>query len=271
MKNLDRRWLFLLVLLFVTVPMLKPFPLPIRPKDSTIKFYNTLEKLPDGATLLVSGDYDPASKPELQPMMLSLLDQAFRKNMKVIAMELWPAGPPIVQQALEMKAKEFHKVYGVDYVNLGFKDGQQVVMVALGTQGFPAVYPTDYLGTKVGDIPVMKGIRDFSSFAAIANISAGFPGTKEWVQQVVSRFHIPLGSGTTAVSAAEYYVYYGSGQIFGLLGGMAGAAEYESMVKKPGLGIGGMGSMSLAHFLIVFFIILGNVIGLLAANRGGKN
>ena len=269
MKGIDRRWLFLLVLIFVTVPMIKPFPLPIIPKDSSIKFYDKIESLPSGSTLLVSGDYDPASKPELQPMMLSLLDLAFRKNLKVVAIELWPAGPPIVQDALEQKAREYNKKYGVDYINLGFKDGQQVVMVALGTQGVPAVFPNDYLGHPVGEYPIMKTVKDFSSFSAIANISAGYPGTKEWVQQVVSRFHIPLGSGTTAVSAAEYYVYYGSGQIFGLLGGMAGAAEYESLVKKPGLGIGGMGSMSLAHFLIVFFIILGNVIGWMSRGKGG--
>ena len=270
LHDLDRRWLFALVLVCVLAPLLRPVKLSIHPTRTTRSFYDTLERLPRGSRILISADYDPASKPELQPMMLSLLEQAFRRDFKVVVMELWANGVPVAQEALDQKAREFHKVYGVDYVNLGFKEGQQVVMVSLGTQGFQAVYPADFLGTPVGRIPVMREVRDFSSFAAIANISAGYPGTKEWVQQVVSRFHIPLGSGTTAVSAAEYYVYYGSGQIFGLLGGMAGAAEYEQLVGRPGLGTNGMGAMSFAHFLIVAFIVLGNVLGWLRPGRGGK-
>ena len=62
------------------------------------------------------------------------------------------------------------------------------------------------------------------------------PGTKEWVQQVQARFHLPMVSGCTAVSAPEYYPYLQSGQLQGLLGGMAGAAEYEKLRGEKGTG-----------------------------------
>jgi hypothetical protein len=97
-------------------------------------------------------------------------------------------------------------------------------------------------------------------------VSAGYPGTKEWVQQVVSRFHVPMVAGVTAVSAPEYYPYLQAGQLHGLLGGMAGAAEYEILVKAPGLATRGMDAQSLAHLFIAFMIILGN----LAFVRGSK-
>jgi len=93
------------------------------------------------------------------------------------------------------------------------------------------------------------------------DISAGYPGTKEWVQQVQSRFHLPMVSGCTAVSAPEYYPYLQSGQLRGLLGGMAGAAEYEKLRHETGgSATRGMDAQSLAHVFVAFCIVLGNVI-----------
>jgi hypothetical protein len=41
--------------------------------------------------------------------------------------------------------------------------------------------------------------------------------------------------------------------------GMRGAAEYESLLRKPGLASVGMGSISLAHVLIMVLIVIGNI------------
>ncbi len=51
-----------------------------------------------------------------------------------------------------------------------------------------------------------------------------------------------------------------SGQLTGLLGGLKGAAEYETLVQRRGRGLTGMDSQSIVHVLLVLFIILGNVI-----------
>ena len=108
----------------------------------------------------------------------------------------------------------------------------------------------------------MKGIENFEQIALLVSVSAGYPGTKEWVQQVVSRYHVPMIAGVTAVSAPEYYPYLQAGQLLGLLGGMAGAAEYETLVKRPGVATRAMDAQSLAHVFVAFMIILGNVAAL---------
>jgi tetrahydromethanopterin S-methyltransferase subunit D len=51
-----------------------------------------------------------------------------------------------------------------------------------------------------------------------------------------------------------------SGQLTGLLGGLKGAAEYETLVDRKGRGLKGMDSQSIVHLLLVGFIVLGNVI-----------
>ena len=106
----------------------------------------------------------------------------------------------------------------------------------------------------------MQNVHDYASFPLLVNISAGYPGTKEWVQQVQARFHIAMVSGCTAVSAPEYYPYLQSGQLQGLLGGMAGAAEYEKTQNEKGTATKGMDAQSMAHVFVALMILLGNAV-----------
>jgi len=256
--NLDRRWIFLFVGLAAGLPLFFPIGIKFTVTHPVQGFYDTIEKVPNGSKILMSCDYDPGSLPELYPMTISALEQMFRKDLKVIITCLWPAGPPVIERALAVQAAKYNKVRGVDFVNLGFKEGKEVVMVSMGAS-IPNTFPNDYYGTPVSQIPIMQGVTNFQNVAVIVNISAGYPGTKEWVQQVQARYHIDLISGCTAVSAPEYYPYYQSGQLKGLAGGMKGAAEYEKLVGIKGRGTGGMDAQSISHLTVFFFILLGNL------------
>ena len=162
---------------------------------------------------------------------------------------------------------EMGKKYGVDYVNLGYKSGNEVVMLSFGNS-FSRTFPNDYSGTPVSQLPLMQEVDNFDGIALLVNISAGYPGTKEWVQQAQGRFHIRMVSGSTAVQAPELYPYLQAGQVKGLLGGMAGAAEYEKSIGVPGPATSGMDAQSSAHVFIMFLILLGNAIYF--ARRGAK-
>src|SRR5947208_7539258 len=120
--------------------------------------------------------------------------------------------------------------------------------------------PQDQRANATATLPLMHDVRDYTSFVMLVNISSGYPGTKEWVQQVNSRFHLPMVSGCTAVSAPEYYPYLQSGQLRGLLGGMAGAAEYEMIRGEKGSATKGMDAQSLTHLFVALCIVLGNVV-----------
>jgi hypothetical protein len=266
LQRLDRRWIFLAVGLLVIVPLLFSFHIaPVVPSNRARGFYDAIERLPEGSVVLLSGDYDPGTAAENYPMHLAAARQLMRRNMRIIGMALYPAGPPLTDQVLRIAAREYNKKESVDYVNLGYKVGNELVMSQMG-QSIPKTFPVDNRGVPVAQIPVMKGIQNFQQIRLIVNVSAGYPGTKEWVQQVVSRFHVPMVAGVTAVSAPEYYPYLQAGQLHGLLGGMAGAAEYEILVNAPGLATRGMDAQSLAHLFIAFMIVLGN----LAFVRGSK-
>jgi len=268
LRRLDRRWIFLAIGLLVVVPLLTGFHIaPVQPGSRAKGFYDAIEKLPPGSTVLLAGDYDPGTIAENYPMHLAAARHLMSRNIKIIAVELYPGGPPLADRVLHIAGEEFHKQERIDYVNLGFKSGNEVVMAQMGSS-IPVTFPADRSGVPVGRIPVMKGVENFGQIALLVSISAGFPGTKEWVQQIVSRYHVRMVAGVTAVSAPEYYPYLQAGQLQGLLGGMAGAAEYEILVKAPGLATRGMDAQSLAHIFIAFMILLGNLAALPQRSQG---
>jgi len=70
--------------------------------------------------------------------------------------------------------------------------------------------------------------------------------------------------------ATDYYPYLQSGRVFGLMGGLKGAAEYEHLANNPGDAIQGMAMQMWAHLLIIFFIIIGNIGYLLSRRAQAK-
>ena len=264
LATLDRRWLFLVMGTLVFVPLLAPLGLPIEPSRPSRQFAAAIDAVPDGSCVLMSCDFDPSAKPELVPMTRTALRQLWRKHCRIVVTVLWPGGPALVDQTIESVAGEFRArgvplVDGVDYVDLGYKSGNEAVMVLMG-QSIHGTFPVDQHGRSTASLPILHDVGNYSSFALLVNISGGYPGTKEWVQQVNSRFHLPMVSGCTAVNAPDYFPYLQSGQLRGLLGGMAGAAEYEKLEGESGPATRGMDAQSLAHVFVAACIVLGNVV-----------
>jgi hypothetical protein len=259
----ERRVVFLYVGIAVALPLFMTLSQRIVISPEVEAVYNTLEGLPKGSKVLVSFDYDPPSAPELQPMAEAFLYYCFSHDLKVIMMGLWPQGPMQANLAIEEvlnneKIKPKNLKYGEDYVNLGFQTGYEFVIQRMGSD-FRSMFPTDYRGTPYEQIPLVKNVKNFSNIDYCFNLSAGFPGTREWVQIAVDRYGVILGAGNTAVQAPQMYPFMRAGQLVGLLGGMVGAAEFELQTKWIGKGTKFMISQSFAHVIVIAFIIIGNV------------
>jgi hypothetical protein len=259
---IDRRIIFLFVGVAIALPLFFKANLKVDITPEVRKIYDIVENLPEGSKVLIAFDYDPGSMPELQPMAESFIRHCIRRKLKMIIMGLWPQGFIQANLALEkvLKEEEFKDVKlqeGVDWVNLGYAAGNEVVIERMGSD-ISAVFAADYRGIKLGNLPLMKGVKNFSNIDFIYNLSAGYPGTQEWVQFAVDKFGAKLGAGNTAVQAPQVYPYYPK-QLLGVLGGMKGAAEYEVLMGIPARGVKYMLSQSVAHGVICLFVIIGNL------------
>lgn len=259
LEKLDRRIVFIFILIFVSIPVLVRLDMPIPSSKEVDDFHAAIAGVPDGSTIFFPADFDPGSVAELEPMMRASLTQLFQKNCKVVSFTLWDTGAGVVDRIIRDVAGQMGKEYGVDYCYLGYKAGREVVMVQIAN-GIKSVFPEDFVGTPTSQLPILANVERLTDCALMVNISAGYPGTKEWVQQVRTRFSVPMLSGCTGVSAPEYYPYYQSGQLSGLLGGLGGAAKYEALVGIKGPATAGMPAQSMGHLAIIAFILLGNIL-----------
>ncbi|MBN2363787.1 hypothetical protein JXL83_06625 [candidate division WOR-3 bacterium] len=262
--ELDRRIIFLFIALAVVVPLLFPLRIPIIvDKEDSKAVYSSfafIDSLPENSIILVSFDFDPAAAPELYPMGKSIIEHAFSKNVNVITVALWPQGVRFAENALNEAALKYDKERWINFVNLGYKSGGVVAIDNIAGD-IKKTCPRDLTGRSTKDIEVLKEVNfNLDKIAVIVTLSAGDPGVIGWVQIGKDKYGKNIIAGCTAVSAPAYSPYFNSGQLIGLIGGMAGAADYEQLLDSPGMASSGMDAQSIAHICIIAFILFGNVI-----------
>ena len=147
LKNLDRRWIFLLMLLAVAIPILGQLTFPEKATGLAQAVFDEIEALDPGDKVLMAWDFDPASEGELGPMATSFTFHCATKGLKMYYMSLWPVGPQMVDDNIANVIKiDFpHLEYGVDYVNLGYKSGYEGVIKVI-VSDIRGLYTTDSKG-----------------------------------------------------------------------------------------------------------------------------
>ena len=271
LRHLDRRWVFLAMLLSVALPIVAQKTFPEVPTPLVQATFDKVENLPAGSNVLIAFDYDPGSGGELAPMATAFLRHCCLKRHKMFLMTLWETGLPLIDKNIRTVVEgEFRNqglTYGTDYVNLGFRPGREVVIKLMGTD-LRKAFQTDTHGTNLDQLPITRDVRNLQDLHLIMDLSAGLPGAKEWVQYAATPYKIDVAAGCTAVQAPQLYPYIPD-QLFGLLAAIKGAAEYEAAVAAkypayddPGRneGIRRMAPQLWAHLLMVALLVLGNVI-----------
>jgi hypothetical protein len=275
LDKVDRRIIYILMALSVLVPLVLKldFPIPVG-NGPSMDLYEYIDNLPLGSTVLVSFDYDPSTKAELQPMAVALTRHLFSRQIRIVGMALWPQGVSLGQQAMSAVGDSVGAEQYTDWVMMGYTVGGGVSVLRMGSS-IRAVYPQDRDGVPYDSIPMLNGIRRLGDLAMVISLSAGDPGIHAWVMMAGDTYGLPVGGGCTAVSAPEFYTYLGTGQLLGLLGGLRGAADYETILRQRvegapgGLATPGMAAQSVAHLVIMGFIVIGNV-AFLAGRKGRK-
>ncbi len=278
LMRLDRRWVFLLLIVVCVFTFYADFQIPILTEPESEAIYEFIDSLPPGDIVFIAIDYDPNAWAELHPMTFAIAEHCWRKNLRIIFTALSQNGPGMADQAIrdlsdslkldrvyngvEFKGREI--VRGVDYTFLGYKPYYALVILGMG-QDFRLPFPTDYYGTPLDSLPMMKGVFNYDQVACVVSVSGGTIADA-WVSYGQGRFGFPLFFGLTGVMTAQYYPFLGSGQVSGLMGGLLGAAQYEELADNPGRAKEGMRVQLLAHIVIIVFILLGNV-GLFVSYR----
>ncbi len=295
-SQLDRRWVYLFLATVVVIAFYVRFSVPVTVTSEVKSIYDRIESLHEGDKILIAFDYDPNALAELHPMSYAILEHCQRRGVKVIGVTLSQYGAGMAENILRTAAATYHdKIdkfrdynqgmfdrtqdkryrtkeykkdweYGIDYCFLGYKPYPALVILGMG-QNFRLYFPQDYYNTPLEELNIMQGVRNYDDIKLAIDITAG--NTADfWLIYGNGRYGVPLALGLTGVMGADYYQYLQSKQIFGLIGGWKGAAEYETLVgMEGGDAQEGMPAQVVAHLTIILFIVLGNL-GFFLSRKG---
>lgn len=267
--GLDRRWVFLVLAIFVVAPLFLDITPPMAVSREVREVFDYVESLEAGDYIVMGFDYDPNALAELEPMAYAILEQCFAKHIKVIALTLSQNGAGLAEQTIinvvdsTIAYHDIEPVYGEDYVFLGYRPYYAIVILSMG-RNYRIPFPQDYYNNPLDSIPMMVGINNYDDVKCVIDFT-GSNVADAWVAYGNGAYGVKLAMGMTGVQAADYYPYYQSGQLFGIMGGMKGAAEYEHLaasegpLANTGPAVEAMKVQIFAHLVIIGFIILGNV------------
>lgn len=278
--QLDRRIVYLLIAIGTILPVLMPIGFRVTTTAPVEALFEKIESLGPEDVVMISFDYGPTTAPENTPMAEAAMRHCLTRNIKVIVLALFPIGGiTMAGEVINTVAAEFpDRVYGRDYVLLGYKDGAQAAMKQMGV-GITNVFPRDNAGTPLEQLPLMQHVHNYADIDLVITYATGIIGDY-WVNLVNAQYGAPVAIGCTAVSAPKFYAFYDAGQIIGLLGGLKGASEYEHLItqryeslrpayERAGAynAMRGMDAQTVDHAIIMAFILFGNIIYFLILRR----
>lgn len=267
-RSVDRRVINTLVVLVLAFPILVRFPLPMVPFNETKKLKEYVDSLAPGKLVVIACDWEAGTKGECEPLTAAMIDYLFRRGQPFAIFSLVPQGTELGQGVAERLAVKHRKQYGVDWINWGYRPQVVTTLIAM-MNDVPGLLKKDIRDVDLTTYPMMKGVKSLRDVGLIYEVT-GTSLVEAYVQFCAG---VPLAEGCTAVMGPEMYPYMQSGQMKGLLVGLGGAAQFETVTdfrdeegQLGGQGLRGMGSQSLGHLLVMVLIVLGNL-GLWAERR----
>lgn len=283
-----RRILYLVMLVAVALPIL----LGVSQKPSRLvsaeRMYDVLEKIEvtPNEVALVWFDFGPNTIAENKPQAEVLLEHLFRRRIPVLLLSQYVQAerfltsiPKEVAARLEREMPGQQWRYGEAWVNGGYRPGGSIFMQSLAS----ATDISQFLGRDVGGMPIVH----YSRFASIGDLRGiklvgqvtGLTGVFDSIVQFLQKggYRPTLVHGCTSITIPEAYIFLDSGQLNGLLEGIAGAAWYSEVLKKNHPASENRDllvtntALSTAHLVLIGLIIIGNVMPLFSRTRRGAN
>jgi hypothetical protein len=262
-QKIDTRILYVVLLVFVTLPQIfRNFTLPIIPAAQSQAAYDTIEMVghePNLKPALVDSTWSASTRGENEWQTRALIEHMMMMHIRFIVLPGDPQAPQLMGQIVDDLKKKYGYQYGRDYIIIHYLQSTAYTQILKGmARSIPEALGTDEYGRDVRSFPLMKNVNNFSDISLLVEITPTESYAK-WLQFLQGSKKIPIVVAATAVESPEIFPYLDSHQVQGLLVGVKGAGDYESLMKIKRGGTAVSTSLSLVYALIILLIIIGNV------------
>ena len=255
--NLDRRLVIGLLVIFLVLPLLHPFALPVTVDAWTKAFYNRINSLPAGSTIVIGNEAQFTDYSELVPQMKPVYQQIFnQKGLRFIAVCFSRPDCQIVFDTMVIPSmNQGDKKYGADWVDVGYLQGIETAMAAFAANFLYA--GKDVHGTPLSSLPLMNEVKSMKDVKLF--IVFGGQDFQPELRQLGLPYNVPTIAGLQAVSFTDAQPYFSAGTIVGMINGLPGAAQYEYLANMPGVGLASSDAITMGHMYLLALIVITNI------------
>jgi hypothetical protein len=265
--DLDRRIIYVIVILCLAAPLIQPWGLPIAVSNLTQDYHNEIQALQPGDSVVLLCDIESGMLgTHLPQAIVSAKELWDRPGIKIFQAAFYRADGAINFETLVLPVveDESKKKYGVDWVNLGYMEGKEAALAAFGAD--IDYIGKDYYGNSLAGMPIFEGVESLNDVKLLVIIGGMH---LEATRQLAAPYPCNANLGITALGVADYISYKQAGMVHGILNDLTGAAEYEFLTGRPGRAIISSDALSAAHIFLLLIVIFVNII-YIATRSGGK-
>jgi len=257
LSRLDRRWVFVILAAAIIVPMLFNVTPDVQITKDTREVYDYLDSLKSGQYVMISFDFEAASYPEMRPLAEAVLNHAFKNDLKIIGLALFSEGTALGYILISDIARKHDKVYGRDYIYLGFRPQYVAAILGMG-ESIEKVFPQDYLKNSLSQYENFMPLRNYDNLPLVISVADGSLPI-HWAEYANARYQQKIAVACAAVMVTAFKPYFDADQLIGPVAGVKGAAEYEKLLGTEGAAQRRLFTQSTAHLAIILLVIGANI------------
>jgi len=250
------RIIFLLIFISIAIPMIFPLGLPVPISSTTKKFYDTIENISEGATVLWCTSIGFSIWYNTGPGEIATFRHIFRlvreRDVKFVVFAESAEAAAIVRRIITEHCDTGGLKYGEDYVDLGWIPGGEAALAGVVTD-FQSTVETDHEGTPISQIPILKDIKGGEDVDALGFSSGSMIDRfmRQWAP-----LQKPILLNMIAIGVPLCMPYIEKGMVTAYINGQRGGAEYEKLLGQLGMGSSFIDAQSMIHLYIIIMIIV---------------
>jgi len=254
-------WVGAIILVLIFIPLLNPLGLPISTNTWTIDAYDAMLAVPDDMVIIWEDNWSIGGLADSEPGHTALMRIMLDNNIKFVMVSLTPDTPLLhtyITDAVGKYSESQGKVYGVDWVQMGFLAGQEGAL-SLMAEDMHSAFASDYYGTPLSQLPLMDNVIDFNDVALVISGSSSQTWVEAPIRQWYTKYDVEVVSYTLSGGTVLSATYWPNNGIVGIIEGSRGGAELEFIGSVPGIGASQSDAKTLAFLATAGFIVLGNI------------
>ena len=219
-------------------------------------FREQIASLPDGAVVVVSFDYTPATAAEMEPLASAVMRDLLSNRARVLAVSLQLEGAAMADRLLSRLADDYPD--GARVLNLGYLPGQTIGVRSLSRLTDLVLF--EGRGKTLADDPSWRDVTGPADVALVVLLADAFPTARWWIEQIAGTplAQRPLLAATSASAGPlvrPYRAADGSaaGPLREVISGLPAAAAYEASLEQPDRATRMLAAQSVAHLGLVVF------------------